>query len=75
MSAAAASTTPVPLYDDAYIRHRSRLIMYGIDARRQKYPDEQSYCYQPLAHEADSYTWNEDARKDIHDYNLNDIGI
>ena len=66
---------PVSLYDDAYIRHRSRLIMYGIDARRQKYPEELSYCYQPLSDEADKYKWNDDARKDIHDYNLNDIGI
>ena len=31
---------PVSLFDDAYIRQRARLIMYGIDARRQRYPHE-----------------------------------
>lgn len=66
---------PVSLYDDAYIRRRSRMIMYGIDARRQRYPDEQPFIYQPLAHAADQYVWNDAARADVHDYNLQDIGI
>jgi ectoine hydroxylase-related dioxygenase (phytanoyl-CoA dioxygenase family) len=66
---------PVALFDDAYIRHRSRLIMYGIAARRQRYPDEPSYTYQPLADAAADYQWSDAARADIRDYNLNDMGI
>ncbi len=66
---------PVSLYDDAYIRRRARLIMYAIDARRQRFPNETPYVYQPLADEADQYVWNEAAKADIHDYNLMDIGI
>ena len=66
---------PVSLYDAEYIRSRSRLIMYGIDARRQRYPDESSFVYAPLAEAAGKYEWNESARADIHDYNLQDIGI
>ena len=66
---------PVSLYDEDYIKHRSRLIMYGIDARKQKYPDEPSFQYQPLAAHADNYHWSDAVRADIHDYNLNDIGI
>ncbi|MEK9595020.1 MAG: phytanoyl-CoA dioxygenase family protein [Rhodospirillaceae bacterium] len=66
---------PVALFDNAYIRHRSRLIMYGIAARRQRYPDEPSYTYQPLADAAADYQWSDAARADIRDYNLNDMGI
>ena len=48
---------PVTVYDEDYIRNRSRLIMYGIDARRQRYPDETPYRYAPLAEEAETYRW------------------
>jgi hypothetical protein len=65
----------VTTYDDAYIRHRSRLIMYGVDARRQRFPDEAQYAYAPLADNAEDYTWNAAAKADIRDYNLHDIGI
>ena len=66
---------PVSVYDDAYIRNRSRLIMYGIDARRQRFPDEMPYRYAPLADEADRYRWLPAAMAEIRDYNLQDIGI
>jgi hypothetical protein len=66
---------PISLYDDAYIRHRSRMIMYGIDARRQRFPDETPYVYQPLADNADAYHWTAATQAEIKDYNLNDIGI
>ena len=65
----------VATYDEAYVRHRSRLIPYAIDARRQRYPHETSYTYQPLAAEADRYRWGPQARTDIRDYNLMDLGI
>ena len=66
---------PVALFDDAYIRHRARLIMYAIDARRQRYPEAPSFTYKPLAAEADRYQWSPAARADIRDYNLQDMGI
>ena len=66
---------PVSLYDEDYIRARSRMIMYGIDARRQRYPDETPFSYQPLADQAEQYTWGDAARRQVHDYNLQDIGI
>ncbi|MBT5108309.1 MAG: phytanoyl-CoA dioxygenase [Rhodospirillaceae bacterium] len=65
----------VTTYDDAYIRHRSRLIMYGVDARRQRFPGEAQYTYAPLADSAGEYAWTPDAKADIRDYNLHDIGI
>jgi hypothetical protein len=66
---------PVSLYDDAYIRRRSRLLMYGVDARRQHFAEEEQFVYQPLADNADEYCWSPDARADLLDYNLQDIGI
>ncbi len=66
---------PVSLYDEAYIRSRSRLIAYAIDARRQRFPQEQSYVYEPLASEREQFRWTPEVQKSLHDYNLQDLGI
>ena len=66
---------PVSVYDADYIRRRARLILYAIDARRQRWPDEEPYRYEPLADEAGNYRWTPAAKEDIRDYNLEDIGI
>ena len=66
---------PVSLYDEKYIHHRSRLIAYGIDARRQRFSEETPFEYKPLADEMDRYRWTSEVTADLHDYNLQDIGI
>ena len=66
---------PVSVYDADYIRRRARLILYAIDARRQRWPDEEPYRYAPLADEAECRRWTPAAMEDIRDYNLEDIGI
>jgi hypothetical protein len=66
---------PVSLYDEEYIHHRSRLIAYGIDARRQRFSEETPFEYKPLADEMDRYRWTSEVAADLHDYNLQDIGI
>jgi hypothetical protein len=66
---------PVSEYTEDYIRSRARMIMLGIDARRQRYPGETSYVYQPLADAADQWRWSPEKRAEIKDYNLQDIGI
>ena len=66
---------PVSLYDEEYIHHRSRLIAYGIDARRQRFSEETPFDYKPLADEMDRYRWTSEVTADLHDYNLQDIGI
>ena len=66
---------PVSLYDEEYIHRRSRLIAYGIDARRQRFPEETPFEYTPLADEMDRYRWTPEVAADLHDYNLKDIGI
>jgi len=66
---------PVSVYDDAYIRERSRLVGYAIDARRRRFPQEPPYAYQPFAGQEARYRWTPDARAGLKDYNLQDLGI
>ena len=63
------------VYDEARIRARSRLIGYGIDARQQRFPDETPYEYQPFAQTGEVPVWDDQAKADIHDYNLLDLSI
>lgn len=62
-------------YDDALIEQRARVIGYGIDARKQRFPEETSYVYQPLNNNGKTYQWNDAAKADIKDYNLQDLSI
>lgn len=66
---------PVALYDEDYIRERSGMILYGIDARRQRFPEEMPYRYLPLADRVDDFRWNDAAKSEVKDYNLKDLGI
>ena len=61
------------VYDAERIHRRARLIGYGIDARRQRFPHETPYAYAPLADE--TYYWDAAAKADIADYNLFDLSI
>jgi len=63
------------VYDDARIRERSRLIGLAIDARAQRFPDEEPYVYHPFAGVEDDYRWDEAAKAGLKDYNLLDLGI
>ena len=55
---------------------RSRVVQIAIDARRQRFPAEESYVYQPLADEAAALRWNDGTRESIlKNYNVLDIGI
>ncbi len=63
------------VYDEAHIRERSRIIGYAIDARRQRWPEETPFVYQPHAAEGLSYCWDDAARATMHDYNLLDMSI
>jgi hypothetical protein len=65
----------VATYDADRIRERARLIGYGIDARRQRFPDEVPFVYKPHADERLSYRWDDKAKAEIKDYNLLDLSI
>ncbi|MFV0277255.1 MAG: phytanoyl-CoA dioxygenase family protein, partial [Parahaliea sp.] len=63
------------VYDEEIIEKRSRTISYGIDARRQRYPDEDSFQYQPFVKSGKHYPWDDSAKLAIKDYNLHDLSI
>ena len=65
----------ITTYDEDYIRRRSEVLMYAIDARRQRFGDETPFVYQPFAGREADYRWDEAAREAIRDYNLRDLGI
>ncbi len=66
---------PVSEYTAERIHERAKMIGYGINARKARFPDELPYDYQPLRDEMTDYAWNEAARAAIKDYNLLDLGI
>jgi len=61
------------VYDAARIEERSRAIGYGIDARRQRFPDETPFAYQPLI--GKECRWDAAAKAGLRDYNLLDLSI
>jgi hypothetical protein len=65
----------VAVYDEARIAERARVIMYAIDARRQRFPDEQPHAYAPFAGQEERYRWTPTAKAGLKDYNLLDLGI
>ena len=63
------------VYDEARIRERSRMIGYGIDARRQRFTNEAPYVYKPFLKSGEHLQWSTNAKEAIHDYNLLDLSI
>ena len=43
--------------------------------RKQRFPDETPYHYQPLSAAANDYRWDEVPRADLKDYHLDDLSI
>jgi ectoine hydroxylase-related dioxygenase (phytanoyl-CoA dioxygenase family) len=63
------------VYDAEFIRKRSEMIGYAIAARRQHYPGQMPYDYQPHARSGETYRWNEAARPEIDAYYMRDLNI
>lgn len=55
-------------YTDERLHERSRMIPLSVDARHQRYPQEDVYSYAPFRGEEDDNRWNEDARQRIQNY-------
>jgi hypothetical protein len=51
------------------------MIGYGIDARRQRFPDETPFVYKPHADAGLVYRWDDKAKAGVKDYNLLDLSI
>ena len=62
-------------YDAARIAARAKVIGWGIDARRQRFPAETAFVYAPHAEAGEAWPWDDAARAGIKDYNLLDLGI
>lgn len=71
----AGTHNDVQMFDADLIAKRSAVIGYGIDARRQRFPDEKPYEYQPFVEQGLSYEWNAVAKTSLHDYNALDLSI
>ncbi len=63
------------VYDAERIGKRSRLIGYGIDARRKRFPGETPFIYKPHVESSERFSWNDEARAELKDYNLLDLSI
>lgn len=62
-------------FDEALIDERSKVLGYAIDARKQRFPEEKAYHYQPFIESGKSFHWNDAAKEEIKDYNLLDLSI
>ncbi len=61
------------IYDEDRVRQRSQVLGYAIEARKQRFPDETPYVYEPLANP--TFVWNDAARDSLRGYNRLDLGI
>ena len=63
------------VFDEKLIAKRSEVIGYGIDARRQRFPEEEPYQYQPFVEQGLAFVWDESAKASLKDYNALDLSI
>ncbi|MEI7970679.1 MAG: phytanoyl-CoA dioxygenase family protein [Betaproteobacteria bacterium] len=63
------------VYDAERIRQRARVIGYGIDARRARFPHETPFVYRPHQDTGEVCRWDDAARADLRDYNALDLSI
>ena len=63
------------VFDEEIIQRRSKSIGYAIEARKAKYTNETPYEYQPFIDNDIKYMWDNKARSDLIDYNLEDLSI
>ena len=63
------------VFNEEIIERRSRLLGYAIEARKQRYPEEEAFSYSPFLKSGKQFKWNEEARQNIIDYNLDDLSI
>ncbi|MCC3306338.1 phytanoyl-CoA dioxygenase family protein [Sneathiella sp. HT1-7] len=67
--------SPACVYDAEYIKERTRVLGYAIDARRHWYPDETPYDYKPFKETGESFFWDCKAQASLKDYNQRDLSI
>ena len=63
------------LYDSERIRKRSEMTGHAIAARRQRFPYETPFEYQPHKQSGETFEWSSDKLASLKDYNLFDLSI
>ena len=63
------------IFDEDFIKQRSRVIGLGISARKQRFPDEVPYEYVPDINAQYQPVWNDKTMAALKDYNLMDLSI
>ena len=63
------------VYTAERIAERARMIGYGIDARRQRFPNETPFAYKPHVEAGATFAWDAAAKAGVRDYNLMDLSI
>ena len=63
------------IFDAPLIEERSKVIGYAIDARKQRFPLEESYQYQPFVDSGKEFHWDKETAASLKDYNLYDLNI
>ncbi|MCY4144629.1 MAG: phytanoyl-CoA dioxygenase family protein [Gammaproteobacteria bacterium] len=62
-------------YSKEFIERSCRLIDVAIDARRQRFPNESSYCYRPSIERTQLRWTTEERRAELQNYQLRALGI
>ena len=63
-------------YDEDRVHRSTRLIPLAIDARHQRFDDEEPYVYQPLSDEVEDNRFNEETRETLlKNYNMYSLGL
>ena len=63
------------VYDAERIRKRAEMIGHAIAARRQHFPDETPFEYEPHKKAGETFEWSSDKLASLKDYNLLDLSI
>lgn len=63
------------VYDAEFIKERSKVLGYAIEARKQRYPDEVPYQYKPHQDSGEKFDWDPSTMSVLKDYNLRDLSI
>ncbi len=63
------------VYDSDFIKERTKVLGYAIEARKQRFPEEQAYEYKLHKDSDDAFEWNASMMNQLKDYNLRDLSI
>jgi len=63
------------VYDDDFIKERSKAMGLALASRKKRFPEEESYNYKPLLDELDSFSGCKGSHELLKNYKLKDLSI